>query len=306
MNRIFSAGLVALLLVTIASVLNAPAAYAGTHRVCSTLPDGTVYCYVVKDPDPPPGGGNGDGGGTGVCKDLGKTISCAGPEGSWWDAGHQCYALAMNPPPPPGDTLWEGHTTGAVYRCLGGQGAGFFWSANGPGGPTPEELALRALAQAKAQAAQPNPGRYPAGKLRDGTPYTVVGPAYTWYWTTRASYQGFDVTASEGAVSATATVTPEALTFKPGDGNSAVSCAGPGSVFNVDSDGPWAPSPSGCQYRYPHSSIHAPNHRVTATYGIRWKVTWTGTGGVGGDLAGFETTSTSTFAVVEVEAVVTR
>jgi hypothetical protein len=100
-------------------------------------------------------------------------------------------------------------------------------------------------------------------------------------------------------------VTPAALTFDPGDGNPAVSCAGPGSVW-TQHDGAWAASPSGCDYRYPHTSIHEPGQVLTAIYGIQWQITWTGSGGAGGSLPNMTTTATSTFAVAEVQAVITR
>jgi hypothetical protein len=44
---------------------------------------------------------------------------------------------------------------------------------------------------------------------------------------------------------------------------------------------------------------------VTATYGIEWTVTWTGSGGAAGTLTIPPTTATATFAVAEVQAVVT-
>jgi hypothetical protein len=68
----------------------------------------------------------------------------------------------------------------------------------------------------------------------------------------------------------------------------------------------WAPSPVGCDYRYPHSSIHQPDQQVTATYSIRWSITWTSSTGASGTLPNLTTTSNATFAVAEVEAVVTR
>jgi hypothetical protein len=163
-------------------------------------------------------------------------------------------------------------------------------------------LARRAFAS--LTLTKPSTGRYPAGTLRDGTPYTVVR-AYTWYWTDPADFQTLTARASAGPVWAEVTVKPAALIFTPGDGARAVSCAGPGTEWS-SSYGVWAPSPSGCQYRYPHSSIHAPNHEVTATYGIRWQVSWVGSGNSSGTLADQTTTSTATFAVAEVEAVVVR
>jgi hypothetical protein len=150
----------------------------------------------------------------------------------------------------------------------------------------------------------PTPGRYPAGTLQDGRPYTVV-TAYTWYCTSPDSFKTLSATATAGGFSSTVTVTPAALIFTPGDGAAAVSCRGPGVAW-VPGDGVWAASPSGCDYRYPHSSINDANGEVTATYGIRWSITWTSTVGDDGTLPDLTTTAASTYAVAEVESVVTN
>jgi hypothetical protein len=110
--------------------------------------------------------------------------------------------------------------------------------------------------------------------------------------------------ADAGGVWAEVTVTPAALSFTPGDGAAAVSCRGPGVAWQR-SDGVWSPSPAGCHYRYPHSSIHQPDRQVTATYAIQWAVAWTSSTGASGTLPDLTTTSAATFAVAEVEAVVT-
>ncbi len=176
-----------------------------------------------------------------------------------------------------------------------------------PAGAVPPSPAT--LAQQAADSMllpDPTAGRYPASTLRDGRPYTVVSPAYTWYWTDAATWKSYTATARAGGNWATVTAEPVSLSFIPGDGHAAVSCAGPGSVWRQGVNGPWEPSPSGCQYRYPHSSIHDPNEEVTATYTITWQLTWTGSGNTSGTLTAKTTSATATFAVAEVESVVTH
>lgn len=168
--------------------------------------------------------------------------------------------------------------------------------------PTPAELALRAAST--FELPDPAPGRYPAGKLPDGRPYTVV-KAYTWYWTSAATWKSDSATARAGANWATVTATPVKLSFSPGDGSGGTSCAGPGEAWS-SSYGPWAAAPSGCDYRYQHSSINQPGGMITATYTTTWQLTWVGSGGTGGTLPGRETTSQSTFAVAELQSVVTH
>jgi hypothetical protein len=261
-------------------------------------------------------GSQSDDGGDGTCHwdtsngHVPGVVPCTAGGGVW---NGFCYLSFENPQPPKGFDQWQGHTTGAIYVCsapgpgeseIGIVGLEFWFATPPPGlGPDPEQLAQQALNTLTIPG--PTTGRYPAGTLKDGRPYTVVGPAYTWYWTDPTRFQTLSATAAAGGISSTVTVTPSALTFTPGDGASAVSCAGPGVAWN-QSDGVWAASPSGCDYQYPHSSIHDPNGEVTATYGIRWTITWTSNVGDNGTLPNLTTTATSTFAVAEVESVVTH
>jgi hypothetical protein len=256
------------------------------------------------------GSGSGSAGGTtnaAVCTADGVAIPCrVGDE--WWVQNWGCYASVVNPPPPLSDAVWAGHTDGAVYNCrvvpaINGTNGFWFWAATppaGPGAPNPVVLAQRALKTLVVPS--PTPGRYPAGRLRDGRPYTVVN-AYTWYWSNSGSFTTLSARADAGGVWSRVTVTPSRLLFTPGDGSATVSCDGPGVAWHPG-DGVWAASPSGCDYRYPHSSIHEPHGVVTATYGIQWRVTWTSSTGAGGTLPALTTTAASTFAVAEVESVV--
>lgn len=243
----------------------------------------------------------------------GTVIPCQQGQ-AWWVQDMQCYAEAMAEQPPKDSPEWGGHTDGAIYLCtfytggrsFPGTNGLTFWAATAPSGPAaavdPAVLARQALSTLTVPS--PTTGRYPAGTLQDGQPFTVVN-AHTWFWTDPASFRVRTARADAGGVWAQVTVTPTALLFTPGDGAAAVSCAGPGVAWQPG-DGVWAASPAGCDYRYPHSSIHQPDGRVTATYGIRWSVSWTSSTGVSGTLPGLTTTSNATFAVAEVESVVIR
>jgi hypothetical protein len=195
------------------------------------------------------------------------------------------------PQPPKSFDQWQGHTTGAIYVC----------SAPGPGESPVGIVGLEFWFATPPPSLGPDPAEL---ALQDGRPYTVV-TAYTWYWTSPDSFKTLSATAAAGGFSSTVTVTPAALMFTPGDGSAAVSCRGPGVAW-VPGDGVWAASPSGCDYRYPHSSINDTNGEVTATYGIRWSITWTSTVGDDGTLPDLTTTAASTYAVAEVESVVTN
>lgn len=243
---------------------------------------------------------------------AGTVIPCQdGP--AWWVQSMQCYASLLAQQPPKEDPVWAGHTDGAIYLCTFYSGGlafpgtnGFmFWSATPPAGPAavnPLQLARQALQTLTVPA--PTMGRYPAGTMQDGRPFTVVG-AYTWFWTDPNGFRALSARADAGGVWAQVTVTPTSLTFTPGDGAATVSCPGPGVAWQ-HGDGVWAASPAGCDYRYPHSSIHQPGGQVTAIYGIEWSVTWTSSTGAGGTLPGLTTTASETFAVAELESVVIR
>lgn len=241
-----------------------------------------------------------------------SVVPCQSDMG-WWVQFLQCYAQVMAVQPPPDSSVWGGHTDGAVYTCsfyTGGGAfpgtAGFsFWSADPPAGPPAVDPAVLA-AQALRSLTIPTPstGMYPAGELSSGQSYTVVN-AYTWFWSDPSSFQPLSARADAGGVWAQVDVVPTGLSFAPGDGGAVATCAGPGTAWRP-TDGVWAPSPAGCDYRYPHSSIHEPGGQITATYGIQWSVSWTSSTGAAGTLPQVTTTSNSTFAVAEAQSVVMR
>jgi hypothetical protein len=285
------------------------------------LRDANGVCVITVQ-DPGSGGGTTPGSGgtapvgapTCTSSDYGQEVPCDGGGLGYWSQGNQCYISSVSPQPPVTDPVWQGNTTGAIYNCtfyvppggtFPGTAGGWFWSPTVParaGAVDPAAVAQQALTTLRIPA--PTVGRYPAGRLQDGRPYTVVR-AYTWYYTERAGFTVLHARAAAGGVSAQVTVTPTQLSFTPGDGARAVSCAGPGVAWQ-HSDGPWAASPAGCDYRYPHSSIGQPNGEVTATYGITWAITWSASTGASGTLPPLTTTTNSTFAVAEAEAVVTK
>ena len=256
------------------------------------------------------------GGGTSpaVCtvSPSGSVIPCQDGQ-AWWAQDMQCYVQALAQQPPKGSPVWGGRTDGAIYSCVFSAGAGafpgtsnfIFWSATPPAAPAaidPAQLARQALSTLTVPS--PTTGRYPAGTLQDGQPFTVVN-AYTWFWTDPGSFRALTARADAGGVWAEVSVTPTALSFTPGDGAAAVSCPGPGAAWRPGY-GVWTPSPAGCDYRYRHSSIDQPDGRVTATYGIQWSVTWTSSTGATGTLPDLTTTSNAAFAVAEVQSVVIR
>jgi hypothetical protein len=217
----------------------------------------------------------------------------------------ECAWKTLVPQPPAGDPRWEGNDPAAgVVQFNDCNGPTFYqFAAAAPAAPPPPDPAVLAQ-QAMSQLTLPKPSveRSPSAESSDpaqgGLPYTVVN-LWTWFWTDPAVWADLSTTVSLQGVSATATAVPVALVFDPGDGGPAVSCPGPGRPWEV-ADGNDPPSRGGCGYRY---VAVTPDGPLTSTVSIRWAVSWTGTGGVGGDLGEVTTSVTSSFLVQQIQVV---
>ncbi len=130
----------------------------------------------------------------------------------------------------------------------------------------------------------------------------------TWLWIDPSVWHPYAVTASVGAVSATAVATPVAVRWQMGDGG-VVTCAGPGRAFDLAQ--PARMQQTACEYAYHTSSLGQPYARGnpdTAAYlvgaTVSWSVSWSVVGGVGeGPLPPLVTSSLTHVRVVEVESV---
>jgi len=201
-----------------------------------------------------------------------------------------------------------------VFRtCSDGTSSEFYRTVtHGPAGaPVVAAATAATLAQvAYGQLVLPHPtaGRSPSGRLQDGRPYTFV-KAFMWFWTDPATFGVRVKRVQAGAVWAQVTAEPVSLWLDPGDGQAAVACVGPGRAWQDGRDGQWDRAPGGCDYQYQRSTFGYPRGELTATFGITWRVSWTGSTGAapaGGVLPDLRTTTTDTFAVAEAQAVVTR
>jgi hypothetical protein len=137
--------------------------------------------------------------------------------------------------------------------------------------------------------------------------FSVVNLA-TWLAVDPTMWHSYRATASVGGVTASATATPETVTWSMGDG-SVFECDGPGTAYNPNLV-PNHQVPS-CTYTYRRSSAGEPSingnpndgsFAVTAT--VTWKVTWIAVGAAGGgDLPLLHTASTVDVRVEQVESV---
>lgn len=229
------------------------------------------------------------GSGESICTNSGKKIPCRSVAGVW---NGDCYVKAVKPPPRRTDSVWEGNTDGLIVTCTPPgcveqpdqswipDCAFDRWIASmpDPGGPSAEQLALRAVSQ--MQLSPIDIGIVPEeGPDRVG----IVGMPQ-WMWVDEPAPNTFgpiSMTATAGSASVTATATVEKVVWDMGDG-STVTCTSPGTAYEDRFDD--ADSPD-CGHRYTKQGTY----EVTAT--SYWTVEWEGMGQSGTILRDFDQTA---------------
>jgi hypothetical protein len=162
----------------------------------------------------------------------------------------------------------------------------------------PHALALEALKSL----------RLPAPTAHFDPAVTSVVNLPTWLWIDNDIWHPQSVTATAGAVSATAVATPVSVTWSMGDGG-VVTCAGPGLPF-VATEAQGGPG-SACTYTYSESSAGQPSpdgnpddgaFNVQAT--VAWSVSWSARGAVGGgSLPGLFSSTPYRLRVEQIESI---
>jgi hypothetical protein len=246
---------------------------------CEVWVDTEPEASVPSNPGTPPVGDSGDSGP--ACVYGGKPIDCKGPYGQWSD-GEQCYVEPMEPQPPATDPSWgpyvgDTNAPGAIYWChMPGSGAAIpLWLENppsGPGGPSPYEIALSAVARLRLKAINigvvPEPGPDSMGLV--GMP--------TWMWVDKPTATTFGptgVSASAGGITVSLDATVERIEWDMGDGSEPVVCTGSGTPY-ADHYGK-DDSPT-CGHRYEKTSWSEPGHAFTVTARSYWRIDWAGAG----------------------------
>jgi hypothetical protein len=165
---------------------------------------------------------------------------------------------------------------------------------------TPGTVARRAVKQLKLPV--PKVGLDPRGQA-------LVGLA-EWFWIPRAQWRSLRQRTAAGGVWARVTARPVGTSWDPGDGSPAVTCAGPGTAYDVSL--PASAQSTDCSYTYTTSSVGQPqtgsnpNDRFfTVTVTTTWKVSWVGAGGTAGTLPAMTRTTKFRLPVAQRETVVT-
>lgn len=261
-----------------------PVAFVGLPRVSPTGP--SAECDEATDPlcqieDDRPGRPVGDdaGGrpkGSGCTWD-GRTVPCVDPSyGSY--VGDGCYWKPLSPQPdglkpPSGEDSSNGKW--GVQSCYTSPDSdvvrqSYRWMIDGQVGPTPEELARRALAKLRLRGARIGIVPHPSGSGAVGLP--------VWMWTevTPQTWGPQQASESSGGLTVTLTARAYQIVWTMGDGGS-VACGSPGTPYLPRYGN--SPSPS-CGYRYdrPSATPAAPNGRYPVTATTYWRVVWSGGG----------------------------
>ncbi|HBW20234.1 MAG TPA: hypothetical protein DEH11_15100, partial [Actinobacteria bacterium] len=187
----------------------------------------------------------------------------------------------------------------AAITCPGNQpfGGVTLESKGGGGAPpvTPQELLQIAEGELTVPALRPQTAPPATGDGLVGLPELFWIPSAEW----KAAFR----TVSVGGVWATVTATPEQITFDPGGGLTGPTCAGPGLGGLAAQQ---AARSDPCSYSYDQSSALQPRGTYAAAVVVTWRVTWTGSGGVGGTLnAGLQVPFPLPLRVAEGQALVT-
>ncbi len=180
-------------------------------------------------------------------------------------------------------------------RVCAGQPVGYVWlTPSRPWVTSPSAAELARRAYRRLVLAVPVIGTSPPPAV----PQLVRVPV--WLWLERSGWRPRRATAAVPGLSATAVAVPVRVEWSMGEGTSVV-CAGPGTVFRVGVDDPYAGSPD-CGHTYPGASTGEPGGVFTVTARVSWRVSWSG-GGRSGVLPALESTGRLRLRVVESQAV---
>ncbi len=265
-------------------------AYAGPI----TCPPGSTpiagNCVIVVDPGGGGGGGGttpvdnpGGGGGSQECrKASGEVVPCQTEHGYWNGA---CYDKDVSAEfPDKSDPIWQGHEDGVILRqtCIGSDGSVPIvtrWEASAPGvaGPSPRELADRAVQAMDFRAGQIATAPPPLSVQPDGM--AIVGiPVWLWVGDPGESTTGpITRSASGGGTTVTATGTLDRIVYTMGDGGQ-VTCTGPGTPYRTEYGDRTSPD---CGYTYTKTSAGKASEAHTISATSYWTVEWAGGGQTG-------------------------
>ncbi|WP_234349934.1 ATP/GTP-binding protein [Streptomyces sp. WM4235] len=231
-----------------------------------------TICVTEPGHDGSSGTGGNQGKGTNGGGGTGKGSGTPDPD--------SCEMRILDPQPPAGNPMWEGHEPGdgAIYvnTCASGSGTAntdtiglTFWSADTPAPAVdPAVLAQRAvdsmLLDRPAIVSPKADGRY-----------TVGVPMWLWVGQGPTTWGPNTASASAGGITVTATAKVSSVAWNMGDGTT-VTCATPGTPYTAARG--MTPSPD-CGHRYRSTSAGQSGARYQGAATSTWTIDWAVTGG---------------------------
>lgn len=228
---------------------------------------GGWICIVVATPAEPGGEEPGDDGGTeqAGCFEGDKEVSCNDEYGGTWDAGRGCYAFQVQPQPPAGSPLWEGHdpSEGSVWSCdytvTIPETSWFVPNGEDPL-IDPAVLAQEALGRVKLENA--------SAQIAPGPGFHTYVHIDNWLWLPEAQWHDLTETVTAGPTSVTVTAEPIRVDWDMG--TEVTSCYDAGRVWTK---GMTDAAKTTCSYAYEWIENPAGDtHSVSAqlVYGVTW------------------------------------
>ena len=297
-------------LILLALALTPTPAHADGPVTCVKPDLITGICLVVipaPSPDPgtqPVSGGPGGGTAPTCTRYPNIAVPCSDPELGFWSNSLEVYCRQTNPPPQPGDPVWQGHTAkdGAIYDCTDPFGGNFrtgqLWLPKAPGNTiSPQEAAQAVVRRMDLRAA--DIGIVPEGK--PGRIGAVGAPVYMWTTPGPTTFGPQVLTGSAGGVTITATAKVDRIVWNMGDG-ATVTCRTPGTVYEDRYGFDMSPD---CGYRYKRTSAGKPGNAYPIAAISDWVVNWTGPGGSSGQIT-LDLESRTSIVVGELQALLTN
>lgn len=194
-------------------------------------------------------------------------MPCVNDYGYVWLASHQCFGFMLDPQPPAGDPMWEGHdpSEGSVWGCdptIAIDENTWFVPGASPvvdAASVAEDIVKRAPFETANASIAPPPSYH-----------TYVN--YTnWMWIPEAQWHDVSVSVNAGGARVTLTAVPTRVEWDMGP--ETVNCPGPGRewVKGMPED-----APTSCSYAYttmqdPRGDQWPVSARIV--YSVRWTCT---------------------------------
>lgn len=277
---------------SVAYAADPPSCPAGETAVQNA--SGGWFCVTVVVPEAPGGqqtgdnsggqtgdnsGGGGSAGAPPVCKDVytGKEVPCTDPDaGAYfpnapvYGGNDGCNAFMLQPQPPPGDPMWEGHdpSEGSVWGCdpdfPSNANTFFIPNSEAPTIADPAVLAQRALGRMKLVNA--------AAQIAPGPDFHTYINIENWLWIPADQWESMELTVSAGPTSVTVTAAPVRVEWDMGP--EAIECGDAGRVWKK---GMTDAAKTTCSYAYGSiENSSGDTHTVSAQ--LVYAVTWTCSG----------------------------